>query len=108
MSIEETLEVIEELQQKEAPIFTVCEASPKAKAKIKSAVDNVGTGLDEGKNSRWPFNALRIGECFTVPLNSGKEISLRISATNRGKKLGKKFCVIVHKDFLCIEVARIA
>ncbi len=88
--------------------YQVYEASPQAKARIESYDDTVGVTKTEHHRKKYPFDELQIGQCFTIPNTEAKETSLRVSATNHGKKTGKKFCVIAHKEFECVEVARIA
>jgi len=88
--------------------YEIIEASPEAKAKITS-YDDVKQPFDNDHyRSKYPFDALKIGQCFTVLSAEANENSIRLTATNRGKKSGKKFTVIKHKDFKLIEVARIA
>ncbi len=87
--------------------YQVFEASPQAKARIEASTDAFGVVKSEHHRKKYPFDELQIGECFTIPSGEAKESSLRVSATNHGKNTGKKFCVIVHKEHACIEVARI-
>jgi len=88
--------------------YPIVEASPEAKAKITNYADVKQTFENDHHRSKYPFDALKIGECFTVPIGEANEASIRITATNRGKKVGKKFTVIKHRDFGLVEVARIA
>lgn len=88
--------------------YEILDASPQAKAKIVSYDDVAGTATNEHHRTKYPFDELKIGQCFTIPNNEANESSLRITSSNRGKKTGKKFCVLKHRDFNCIEVARIA
>lgn len=88
--------------------YEIIEASPEAKTKIASYYDVKQTFENEHHRSKYPFDAMKIGQCFTVPSAEANEASIRLTATSRGKKTGKKFTVIKHKDFGLIEVARIA
>ncbi len=88
--------------------YEIFDASPQAKAKIASYEDASGVSSNEHHHIKYPFDELKIGQCFTIPIADANETSLRLTASNRGKKTGKKFCVLKHKDFGCIEVARIA
>lgn len=54
----------------------------------------------------FPWNAISCGQSFAVPLNEMKAQTLRPMCSAYGKKLHKKFKMIVHDD--CYEVARIA
>lgn len=91
--------------------YRIHEASPQALAKItdearKSAVPADTSNAD--KKLKLPFDFLQIGECFCVPFDEASESSLRVTSTNKGKKLQRKFTVIRHKNYACFEVARIA
>ena len=88
--------------------YQIFDASPQAKAKIKSENDAIGTSCNEHHRIKYPFDELKIGQCFTVPIAEANEASLRLTAFNRSKKTGKKFSVLKHRDFGCVEVARIA
>lgn len=89
--------------------YEITASSPKAMSRIKVEVeDKSDTFVSDNVLSKYPFSMLKIGESFTVPIKDSKEASLRITATAQGKKQNKKFTVIKHKDYDCIEVARIA
>lgn len=88
--------------------YEIFDASPQAKAKIVSYEDNAGTSANEHHRTKYPFDELKIGQCFTIPIDEASEQSLRITANNRAKKSGKKFTVLKHREFNCVEVARIA
>jgi hypothetical protein len=49
-----------------------------------------------------------VGTSITIPIEGAKEASLRVTASKRGKALGKKFAIIKHKEFGVYEIARIA
>ncbi|UVB02958.1 hypothetical protein PM396_gp35 [Xanthomonas phage vB_Xar_IVIA-DoCa1] len=88
--------------------YQIVESSPLAKARIKSYESTATVEQNTHHRTKYPIDELNIGQSFTVPLAEANETSLRITATNRGKKAGKKFCVIKHADYQCFEVARIA
>lgn len=89
--------------------FEIKECSPIATKLIKSRDDNVGTSEPTHRNTVYPFQMLKIGECFTIPYDMKvNEIVLRNTASLKGKKQGKKFSVIKHDDYQCFEIARIA
>lgn len=88
--------------------YAIYEASPKAKAKIEDYSDLIGTAATDHHRKKYPFDELKIGQCFTVAINECKEASLRVSATNHGKRTNKKFIVISHSEHGVIECARIA
>lgn len=82
------------------------ECSPEAKRYIKSYEGEP----PEIKNEyliKYPFYQMKIGEAFTVSIDEGKELSLRSIATYMHRKTKKRFRVIKHKKFNCIEVARV-
>lgn len=82
--------------------------SPDAQKLINSYDDAIGIEHSTSKLTKYPFGSLTIGQCFTIPINEANEFSLRQCSYRAGAKLKKKFAVIKHKDFACIEVARIA
>lgn len=90
--------------------YPIIVSSPQALAKINPNVPQDAQAVTE-KNvhhrTKYPIDALHVGYSFTVPLAEANEASLRLTASARGKKTGKKFCVIKHREFNCIEVARI-
>lgn len=88
-------------------MYTIKECSPRAKAMIKSFDDAIGASVNEHHRTKYPFDELTIGQSFTVPILEANESSMRLSATRKGKETGKTFTVIKHRDFNCIEVARI-
>lgn len=53
----------------------------------------------------FPWNIINCGQSFAVPLNEIKIQTLRSQCSVMGKKLHKKFKVVIHND--CYEVARI-
>lgn len=88
--------------------FEIFPASPEAMKKIKcEIVDKNDTFKNEHHRVVYPFDLLKIGECFTFKLGDYIESSVRLSAFNVGKKNGKKFTVIKHKDLGLVEVARV-
>lgn len=93
--------------------WTIYPASPKVLAKCDP--DKVGFGV-ASRNKRkpqakYPFGELLVGECFIlgfVELEPTTLANLRGAASNAGKRLVRKFVVVVHKEHKCVEVARIA
>jgi len=89
--------------------YEICDASPKAKAKIASYEDTKGVEAQlTHQRALYPWPMLAIGKAFAVPLAEGNEASLRNGAASYGKKTGKRFTVIRHSEHGCFEVARIA
>lgn len=90
--------------------YTIVECSPQARAKIKpnDGAEVPAAEPNEHHRTKYPTDALKVGQSFTVPISEANEMSLRITASKRGKDTGKKFCVIKHADYQCFEVARIA
>lgn len=90
--------------------FTITECSPKARERIKNFDDPLWAPYFN-RRGIYPHGELKIGECFTVPLNSITDngMSLRTQTYKKGKQLNRKFAVIKHSDeYNCIEIARIA
>ncbi len=90
--------------------YEIKDASPKAKFKIAEGAEGTAKPAEEIKPhhlAKYPFDALALGQCFTVPIDEANEMSLRMLSSTRGKKVGKKFTVIKHHEYACIEVARI-
>ena len=90
--------------------YPIVESSPQAKAKIQpnASADVPAAEPNEHHRTKYPTDALNVGQSFTVPINEANEMSLRITASKRGKDSGKKFCVIKHAEYGCFEVARLA
>lgn len=53
----------------------------------------------------FPWDKIDCGHSFAVPIEEMKLITLRSMASVKGKRLGRKFKVVVHIDVY--EVARI-
>lgn len=87
----------------------IVNASPQAIAMI--AIDAIQLPRDKDEpNAKYPFKSLQIGESFVIPLDEiklGDLSSLRSSASINNKRLGRKFKVIIHDEYKCVEVARI-
>ena len=89
--------------------YAIVECSPKAKEKINSYEDTKGIeALPTHQRAKYPWQAMKIGQAFAVPLAEGNEASLRNGASLYAKNSGKKFTVIRHGELGCFEVARIA
>lgn len=91
--------------------YEVIDASPKALALCDASKVKQGERLEDKANAKYPFNSLLVGESFAVPFadaGPGTLQSLRSSATSYSKWLNRKYRVIIHNEFSCIEVARIA
>lgn len=90
--------------------YQIVECSPKARAKMKpnEGVEVPAEEVNEHHRTKYPTDALKVGQSFTVPIGEANEMSLRITASKRGKDTGKKFCVIKHAEYACFEVARLA
>jgi len=89
----------------------ILKASPKALAKCDA--DQIGRGerTESPPNSKYPFRELLTGDCFIVKFGDMEPstlANLRSLASSYGKKLCRKFVVIIHNEYQCVEVARIA
>lgn len=80
--------------------------SPQAREKIKSEVET-DDSFPSLLWAKYPFGQLKIGQCFAVPFEVGKEKSLRALATQQKAKTGKVFTVIKHTELKIFEVARV-
>ena len=75
--------------------YAIGECSPKAKEKIVEGIeDSVGVTNNTHHRTKYPFDALLIGQCFTVPDAEANETSLRQLAVTRGRATKKKFSVL--------------
>ena len=90
--------------------YPIVECSPQARAKIKPEAEQSSAAVEVNTHHRtkYPVDQLHVGQSFAVPFAEANESSLRLTASNRGKATGKKFCVIKHAGFGCFELARIA
>ncbi len=91
--------------------YEVIEASPKALELCDADYIKKGERTEDEENAKYPFKSLLVGESFAVPfadMTPGTLASLRSSSTSYSKRLARKFKVIIHNEFNCVEVARIA
>ncbi len=84
------------------------DCSPKAKEKIKTYDDLIGIDATGEVWAKYPFRTMKIGKCFIVAFEAGKDKSLRTLAAQWKVKTGKVFIVIKHKESKLFEVARIS
>lgn len=88
--------------------YPIYPASPDAMSKIKCEIVDKGDTFENTHHLiKYPFDQLRIGECFTVGMSDANEFSLRITANKTAKRTNKLFTVIKHKDLGLVEVARV-
>lgn len=91
--------------------YKVIDASPKALALCDASKIKQGERMEDKPNAKYPFNSLLIGESFAVPFadtTPGTLASLRSSASSYSKWLSRKYRVIIHNEFSCVEIARVA
>lgn len=62
---------------------------------------------NENKAKKYPFDELKVGQSFRLPLADANVASLRAVASRKSRK-GASFKVIVHDASGLVEVARIA
>lgn len=94
----------------EAKKYEVIDASPKALSHCVAEEVKQGERDVSEANAKYPFKSLRVGESFAIPFDDmgpGTLQSVRSSASLNGKKLQRKFKIITHDDYRCVEVARI-
>ena len=84
-------------------------SSPQALALIKTQTDVFGVNdVSPHHRTKYPFDALPIGQSFTLPIEGTNEASLRNQASAWKKRSGgKTFAVLKHSEYACFEVARI-
>lgn len=83
-------------------------ASPKALTYIESYNDPKGTKPPTVGKRRYPWNQMKIGECFIESFNLTTETKLRNCVKFQRAFSGKDFIVIKHETERIFEVARIA
>lgn len=88
--------------------YPIQESSPQAKHFIDSYEETQSTFVNEHKQTKYPYDEMKIGESFVVPMTEASESSLRGGSFNKGKASGKIFKFIAHKHLNVYEVARIA
>lgn len=74
---------------------------------VKSFDDEFGTNVEVNGNTKYPFQWMRIGESFAVPIHPGIIYSVRMAIHYHQKRTGKKFKLIRHHEFNCAEVGRV-
>jgi hypothetical protein len=100
------------MQDQETNIgYKIFPASPEVLAKCDQ--NKLYVGITDRKLSRWqskyPFAELLVGECFIVTEFKPNTLSnLRSLASIQGKRYSKKFKVVIHKEYKCVEIARLA
>lgn len=67
---------------------------------------NVSQDRRTNVKRNFPWNVINCGQSFAVPLDEMKAATLRSQCSVMGKKLHKKFKMIIHEN--AYEVARIA
>lgn len=88
--------------------YEIIESSPKALAKVEATEDAYGVENElTHQRAKFPWQLLKIGQSFAVPVSEGNEASLRNSASQFSKKTGKKFAVLRHSDLQLLECARL-
>jgi hypothetical protein len=95
--------------------FPIGPSSPLARAKRELWLsDTAGQREVLPRSTKYPFMDLEAGECFYVrltgePLEDTKlQSTLRVSASQLGKKYGRLFQVLHHHEHAIYEVHRIA
>lgn len=89
---------ISDLSFADKAAYEIRESSNEAKSKFCT---------DLGGSKRYPFEELREGFSFAVPVADCNEPSLRVQCSTWGKRLGKKFIVIKHEgvfEVACIPI----
>ncbi len=83
-------------------------ASPKAQEQIESSEDKIGTKPQTVGKRRFPWNQMKIGECFIERFEDNTEKKLQGCCNFQKHFSGKVFVVIKHEDLKIFEVARVA
>lgn len=93
--------------------FKLFKGSPKLLERCDPAKMNVSlTSREMSKGqAKYPFAEMFVGESFTVAFADSSPTTLanlRSAASIASKRLERKFAVIVHNEYQCFEVGRIA
>lgn len=89
--------------------YAIVECSQKASMKINSNPEQqvAPTYVNKSVNTKYPIDELEVGKAFLIPIADCKESAVRVLIATRGKKDGKKFCMLKHENYGVFEVARI-
>lgn len=95
------------------PSFKLFKGSPKLLARCDPAKMNASLTTREMSKgqAKYPFAEMFVGESFTVSFAESTPLTLanlRSAASIASKRLERKFAVIIHNDYQCFEVGRIA
>jgi hypothetical protein len=86
--------------------YQIQQCSPKALARtIGNEPANVG--IQAAPETGYPFVAMLVGQCFTLPFEGKNEKTLRNRVAVQNAKDERKFIVVKHTEFGCYEVARV-
>lgn len=88
--------------------YPIYNCSPQAKKRIKTSKDQYGTSVNSHPCSKYPFEELAIGKCFTVSIAEVKVPSMRVLVSQKNSANKKQFCTVIHRDSNELEIARIA
>lgn len=106
---------VEQVEEEVAPkyLFKLFKGSPKLLARCDSEKINASlTSREMSKGqAKYPFAEMFVGESFTVAFAESSPTTLanlRSAASIASKRLERKFAVIVHNEYKCFEVGRIA
>lgn len=58
-------------------------------------------------SKKYPFSDMNVGQSFFIGIDAIKETTIRAYAYTYGKKLHRKFKVVIHRDKNTYEIARI-
>ncbi len=83
-------------------------ASPQALSEIESYEDTKGTKMPTVGKRRYPWNQMKIGECFIEKFANTTYKKLNDCTNFQRSFSGKNFIVIKHEAFQVFEVARIS
>lgn len=84
--------------------YSIQQCSPIAAERIREWHSDLPVTEDE---SKYPINAMLIGQSFCVPEKDMSSNSLRATISRKLKGTGKSFSVIWHDEFKCHEVVRV-
>ena len=87
--------------------YTLQPCSPKAAEKIQSYESALPVEAALTGRQVYPFELMNVGTCFIVPLDSNAAKHIRVRVSEKNKASEKRFIVIKHDEFECLEVARV-
>lgn len=87
--------------------YPIQPCSPKARERIVTQVSDKPVETELTGKTQYPFNMMQIGECFIVRFDDKAVNAIRVRVSERNRKGDKRFTVLKHDEYKCLEIARI-